>query len=53
MGHKETPVHRQVVNELVFTDQAGATVGISGRVILSGTKLEIDTGNDWNEVTSA
>ena len=49
----DSPDHRKVINELLFTDQAGTVLGISGRVILSGTKLLVDTGTAWETVTAA
>lgn len=53
MGY-ETPDHRKVVNEIVFTDQAGTPfLGISGRVLLSGNALLLDIGSNWETIDTS
>ena len=52
MGSYETPVHRLVVNEIVLTNRS-QTSGISGRVLLSASKLMLDTGSAWETITSS
>lgn len=58
MGSHETPIHSLVVNEIVFTDQAGVSGvvlrnRVAGTLVLSGVKLYIDDGTDLNLISSA
>lgn len=48
----EAPDHRQVVNEVVFTEQVATISGVAGRLFLSGSKLFLDTGTDMELITS-
>lgn len=57
MGSYESPVHRQVFNEILLTDSwariSGVAVFTSGRLLVSGVKLYIDDGTKLNLVNSA
>ena len=57
MGSRETPV-KQLNAEILFLTEnksvaADMAAGQSGRIKLSGAKLYIDDGSNWNIVTSA
>ena len=57
MGERETPV-KQVNAEILFLTENKSVAddmvaGKSGRIKLSGAKLYIDDGSNWNLVTSA
>ena len=57
MGSRETPVKQLNADILFLTENKLAAddmaAGQAGRIKLSGAKLYIDDGSNWNIVTSA
>lgn len=53
-GHNEAATGKVRVTQLILDPaQESITHGVAGRLVLSGSKLLLDTGTAWETVTSA